>query len=140
MKYLIATFGFSLALLGHGQGTGTLQLVIKNFDDDKGKVLVALYDSEHNWLGDEPFQKADTTIYSTEEVIIYFTDIPAGEYAISLYHDENENGDLDTNSFGIPQEDYAFSNNAKGMFGPANYASAAFQITENENIQTIDLN
>ena len=34
----------------------------------------------------------------------YRIGLPEGEYAISLFHDENENKELDTNFIGIPKE------------------------------------
>jgi len=41
-----------------------------------------------------------------------------GAYAIAAYHDENDNQKLDKAFTGIPTENYGFSNNARGMFGP----------------------
>jgi uncharacterized protein (DUF2141 family) len=37
-----------------------------------------------------------------------FSDIKPGKYAIAVIHDENCNGELDTNMFGIPTEGYGF--------------------------------
>jgi uncharacterized protein (DUF2141 family) len=34
--------------------------------------------------------------------------IKPGKYAIAVIHDENCNGKLDTNMFGIPKEGYGF--------------------------------
>lgn len=39
-----------------------------------------------------------------------FTDIPVGTYAVSVFHDSNANGKLDT-MLGIPREGYGFSGN-----------------------------
>lgn len=50
-----------------------------------------------------------------------FGDLGPGEYAIMLYHDENGNGELDKNAFGLPQEGYGFSNAAKASFGPPKF-------------------
>ncbi len=41
---------------------------------------------------------------------IRFPNLPAGDYAVQLYHDENGNGEVDMNVVGIPQEGYGFSN------------------------------
>lgn len=49
--------------------------------------------------------------------------LPAGEYALRMFHDENGSGDMDTNILGIPTEPYAFSNNA-GRFGPPSFNDA----------------
>ena len=64
------------------------------------------------------------------EITWRIDDLPFGRYAISAYHDENGNGELDTGLFGIPSEDYGFSNNARGGFGPPDFADAAFDFTE----------
>ena len=37
----------------------------------------------------------------------------------ALFHDVNGDGEMNTNPFGIPTEPFAFSNNARGSFGPA---------------------
>ena len=40
-----------------------------------------------------------------------FTDLPAGVYAVSVFHDENMNQKLDKNFVGVPKEEYGASNN-----------------------------
>ena len=40
----------------------------------------------------------------------HFADIPAGTYGVSVFHDANANGKLDT-FMGIPREGYGFSRN-----------------------------
>ena len=61
-------------------------------------------------------------------------DIPPGTYAVKLYIDENENGKLDTNFFGIPKEQYGFSNNTKA-FGIPKFEAAAFAIDTYKKVQ-----
>jgi uncharacterized protein (DUF2141 family) len=41
-------------------------------------------------------------------------------------------GELDSNFLGIPTEDYGFSNNARGTFGPADYDDAKFLFEQTE--------
>ena len=54
---------------------------------------------------------------------------------MKLFHDENENGELDTGFLGIPKEDYAFSNNASGVFGPPSYDKAKFELTADLTVE-----
>lgn len=63
--------------------------------------------------------------------------VPFGTYAVRLYHDENDNGELDTNVFGVPREAYGFSNNARGRFGPPNFEEAAFTVESDSLSLTI---
>jgi uncharacterized protein (DUF2141 family) len=53
-------------------------------------------------------------------------EIPPGTYAISLFIDSNGNEEFDTNFLGLPTEQYGFSNNAMGRFGPPQFEPASF--------------
>jgi uncharacterized protein (DUF2141 family) len=53
-------------------------------------------------------------------------DAPGG-YAVSVIHDENGNGKLDT-AMMIPREGFGFSRNPAISFGPPKFAAAAFQV------------
>lgn len=68
-----------------------------------------------------------------------FENIPFGEYAIKVHHDEDGNNEMDTNFLGIPSEDYGFSNNASGTFGPADWEDAKFAFETDNQIHEIDL-
>jgi len=54
--------------------------------------------------------------------------LKAGKYAVRYFHDENINGNLDTNLVGIPTEGYGFSNNVTGTFGPPAFEKWLFEI------------
>ena len=47
---------------------------------------------------------------------------------IGYYINANENEKLETNFIGIPEEEYGFSNNARGTFGPPSFESASFTL------------
>ena len=55
-----------------------------------------------------------------------------GRHAVALFHDENGNDAFDQGLFGIPLEDYAFSNNAMGFFAAPSFDAASFALTEPE--------
>lgn len=59
---------------------------------------------------------------------IVFDELPPGEYAISVIHDENDNEALDTGLFGIPSEGFGASNNPKVRRGPPRFSEAAFRV------------
>lgn len=58
---------------------------------------------------------------------VMFDGVAPGTYALSLIHDENGNGKLDT-ALAIPREGFGFSRNPKIAFGPPKFAAAAFPI------------
>ena len=90
--------------------------------------MIGLYDSEKNFLSTR-FMGAMETI-ENHTATYTFTDIPVGEYAISTFHDENDNQVFDMRFGVIPKEDYVTSNNAKGFFGPPTWDDAKFTVKD----------
>lgn len=139
MKKLVFFFLVVFAATSFAQdSTGTtgfsLTLTVKNISSDEGKISVALCNSSENYTNDDdPFIGKLVDIKDGIAVIVY-ENIPSGEYGVKLYHDEDGNGKLNTNFLGIPSEDYAFSNNAKGSFGPASWEDAKFSVGGNTEI------
>ena len=52
-----------------------------------------------------------------------------GLFAVSIYHDENANGDFDKNALGLPAEHWGLSNNPKVRFGPPPVEATVFEVT-----------
>lgn len=46
-----------------------------------------------------------------------------------MFHDENSDGRLNRNLLGVPLEQYGFSNNSRGVFGPASWKDSSFAVT-----------
>ena len=110
-----------------------LKIRIDGFKNENGKVMVGLYDSERNFLK-KPLRSVKTKIEKKSAYVV-FENLDKGEYAFSLYHDENNNGKIDKNFMGIPKEDYLASNNARGVMGPPKYADAKFKLVQSKEIQ-----
>ena len=136
-KLILIVILFSISFLT--QEKGSIQLEIKNFDSNNGFVRIALYNNHENYTSkDKAFKTAKLEIKNN--IVNYtFEDLPFGEYAIKLFHDENNNEELDTGMFGIPTEDYAFSNNARGFMGPASYEDAKFKLDKKTVKQIMEL-
>jgi uncharacterized protein (DUF2141 family) len=62
-----------------------------------------------------------------------FTDLPAGEYAVKVFHDINSDSELNTSWIGWPKEPYGFSNDAPVNMGPPPYRLAAFRVKDGPN-------
>ena len=72
----------------------------------------------------------------TADSATYRFELPAGTYAIGLVVDAN--GVMDRNLFKIPKEQYGFSNNARGAFGPPSFEDASIYLQDELEIE-IDL-
>ncbi|MGB2959396.1 MAG: DUF2141 domain-containing protein [Bacteroidota bacterium] len=116
---------------------GDLTVIVKDLENDDGMVRIALSQSEEDYNSrGTPFRRASVPI--NERVARHtFTDIPYGEYAVKIFHDEDGDKELDTGLFGIPTEAYGFSNNASASFGPPDFEDARFLF--NKKILTIEI-
>ena len=65
-----------------------------------------------------------------------FANLASGNYALSVIHDENGNGRLDT-LLAIPREGFGFSRNPRIRFGPPRFAEARFALAAGDNRQAV---
>jgi len=103
----------------------TIEVEIINFESDKGVAQIGLFNTETSFL-DKVYKGKEVNIKDQEAVAV-FTDIPNGTYAISVFHDKNEDEKLNT-FLGIPTENYAASNNSPSKFGPPKWKDAKFEV------------
>jgi len=141
MKNVITIICLSLLTLGNLQAQDEIladvTVIISNFESNTGKAYVALYNSEATFLN-KGFEATFSKIENNTCTLV-FKAVPQGLYAISMFHDENENNKFDTAVFGIPKEDYGFSNNATGFMGPAKWEDAKFKVGNTSITQNIKL-
>jgi uncharacterized protein (DUF2141 family) len=58
---------------------------------------------------------------------------------VTVYHDVNDNGKLDTNWIGIPKEPVGVSNNLRPRLGPPRFSESSFTISEPEHKIAVNL-
>ena len=137
LLYLFSFNGVSgIAQSNSPFSTGVLTVIITNFKSDLGQVYVGLFNQQAAFpkLPEKAVRKFFGSI-SNHKAIVIFDNLPEGEYAISVFHDENSNHKMDTNFLGIPKEGIGASSDAMGHFGPPKYKDAKFIF--NHNQQTI---
>ena len=116
----------------------TISVHVNNVSSKKGKVSVAVYNSDETFLSFERVLTTESVQANEGSVVLKIANLPEGEYALAVFHDENGNGKLDTNWLGIPREKVAFSNAKMKTFGPPKYKECAFKVTADHEI-SIDL-
>lgn len=97
-----------------------LQIQILNVQKNNGKVVVEIYNAKADWLK-KPFRRMTLSPDDNTKKALF--DVPHGKYAISIYQDTNENGELGMNFLSIPKEPIGFGNNYK-PFGEPKFESA----------------
>jgi uncharacterized protein (DUF2141 family) len=132
MKTLIPLLIVGITLLGNLKTnpfkTNTITVTIENVNSSDGIVAAALYKDEDEFPGGEMFMGESKSLRSSGSIEITFENVPDGDYAIAIFHDANENEDIDMNDQGIPTEGFGFSNGAMGEMGPPDFDQAAFTV------------
>lgn len=121
---VIGVFWFSFGI-AQTAAFGVIELEITGMESDEGQILIGLYNSEDQWL-QKPYKGAYGKIANGVSKVI-FRDIPEGFYAISVFHDKDNDGQL-KKFLGVPTERFGASNDAPSRFGPPRWRDAKFQL------------
>ena len=120
---------------------GRLTIHVVGFAHNQGQLIVNVFSKEDGFPADRHRAVRSITIpitnQNTGEATI--SDLPIGLYAVSALHDENANGQLDTNFLGIPKEPTGTSRNVKGHFGPPKFRDAVVTLGREDMTLTITL-
>jgi uncharacterized protein (DUF2141 family) len=111
-----------------------LTVTISSLKPLKGDLYISLHNRpEYFQVPDSAFLKLKIDVDDETETVV-FENVPEGQYAIALYHDENLNGIMETNDKGIPREGYGFSTKSK-FFGRPKFEQAAFEVSGNDTVE-----
>ena len=105
----------------------------------EGNIYVAVYDSKKTWLGDETVHEHNVSIADAidGEIVKTQFSIAPGDYAFSIYYDENNNGKADRALGMMPREGFGFSRDAKVRMGPPSFSDAALDLGGKDRELTI---
>lgn len=122
--YQAAAVPLTVELKGVSKTTGTVKLKVVD--------SAAAYDGKAQGVAAEAWKPEG-------EGHQFRFDLPAGQYAVMVIHDANDNGKLDSNVIGIPTEPYGFSNNPRVMRKPT-FDETRFELPASGTSITVELN
>jgi uncharacterized protein (DUF2141 family) len=130
--YQIAVFAtLSIAALGsQAQSKNTtIQVDVEKIKNSTGMMACALFNAADGFpdVQAKSFQYVYVPINSGV-ASCEFKDVAAGTYAVSVFHDENDNKKLDKNFVGMPLEGYGVSNNIRHMMSAPGFKESSFQV------------
>lgn len=129
MKHSVLVALVAALISASAARAANLTVKVDDIRSDKGKLMLAVYDSAAGWDGKAKPVAAQAQAVAGDNITFHFEGLAAGTYAISVMHDENGNGKLDTNFVGMPIEGYGFSNDPSVM-RKATFAEASFQLDD----------
>ena len=119
-----------------------INVKIQNIGNNTGVIACAIFESPEGFP--KKFLEFASRVMITQikgkDASFEFSDIKPGKYAIAVIHDENHNGELDTNWLGIPKEGYGFSSGAEISLRAPSFSDAEFSYEGGDLQISIDLN
>ena len=137
MRWLAMT---AIILIGtaHAAYSADVTVNISGFKNQTGSALVYL------WKAPDGFPSKTEMAFKTQpekiagtSVTSVFKDVEPGTYAVSVTHDENGNGKMDTGFMGKPKEGYGASNNPKNKMSAPSFDQCKFVVDQSG--KTIDI-
>lgn len=119
---------------------GSLELEVKDREKNTGTIKLALYysesafsETEKNWDDLVPLIESELAL---EEGVANntFVDLAGGWYAVRLFLDVNQNGELDRSPRGMPLEPVGFSSNPNLFGGEPRIQDVSFCLDENQQL------
>jgi uncharacterized protein (DUF2141 family) len=108
---------------------GSVVVKVTGFRNGKGRARVGIFDRGDGFPEKEAAAVRATAVAIKDGGIeVRFDGLPYGEYAVSMYHDQNGDGQLNKNVFGVPKEGYGVSNNVVHSLRAADFSEARFRL------------
>ncbi|ALC16837.1 hypothetical protein DSOUD_2070 [Desulfuromonas soudanensis] len=118
---------------GECVGTANLTVAIGGFRNSQGVALVSVFRSSRGFPDETSEAVANRrAMIANRRAMVVFEDLPCGIYAVTVHHDENDNGRMDRNWLGIPREGHGASKDPQGLFGPPNFPESSFLLTSED--------
>jgi uncharacterized protein (DUF2141 family) len=131
----VRTAALALALAGAGSAQALdLTVEVVNPKAQQGAIMAAVYAGADGWLQGNKAAAAQR-VPVAETTVLVFRNLRPGLHGISLFHDENGNGVMDTTVIGLPIERYGFSRDARASMGPPGFADAAIDLQADTTIR-----
>lgn len=133
---LVLLFSISSVVYATDNKGITLTVSVSDLRNSKGNVVFALYNRE-DAFPDEHYKKYYKILrgkIANNSSVVTFNDLPIGEYAVNILHDENTDGKI-KKKFIKPLEGIGFSNfQSIGFSNRPTFEKASFNLRKSTTI------
>ncbi len=142
MRYfLFILFLLTASLLVAQNGSNqayTLTLIVEGMDSNVGNLGVLVFNNEKGWPEDRTAAYKDISVPAEKGTqTLKIPGLPAGNYAVALIHDINQNHKLEKNWIGQPKEQWGLSNNPHATIKAPAMSKALFELNTDKEIHIV---
>ena len=136
---LLVASTFGVEIEAQSPTLGDITVVITDLRTTDGEILISLYDKAEGFPKDRDaiVRTAAVEPDVSGQVTTIFEDLPHGDYAIAVLHDEDGSQGMTFGTFHLPKEGYCFSNNVKVRFKPPKFKKTKFTLDGDGVTQTL---
>ena len=113
-----------------------LSLTLQGLRSERGQVRLCLTRNPRHFPNCAGDPQALRRSLPTSQAASLSLEVPPGNYALSVIHDENNNGRLDT-FLRVPREGFGFSRNPGIRMGPPRFEETRFNIAGDAVAQSV---
>jgi uncharacterized protein (DUF2141 family) len=111
-----------------------LRIHITNIEEIKGIARIAVFTDAENFK--KKVNPADSAIVQIKSnTVTHIFNLDEGLYAVAVYQDENNDGQLNKRAMGIPEEAVGFSNLHKKKLKPPGFKESALLLQSDTTLQ-----
>ena len=112
-----------------------LTITVKGIRSDKGKIAALAFIDHDGFPGQVAKAKAHAAVDAKLGTVnLTLKNLPAGKIAVTVLHDENGNGKLDRDVFGIPLEGVGMSGKPPGNMPPT-FNDVVFDLSKSQKLE-----
>lgn len=118
----------------------TIVMHVDNVRNQSGVIRFAIFPTTAGWPDDKSKSIRFGSLPAASGTVTFqLPAVPYGTYAISVFHDENENHKVDRDFFNRPKEGIGFANNPKIGFSAPSWNASSIRISNPSTELTIQL-
>ena len=106
---------------------GQVLVRVLGIDTDQGVIRYGLFNSEKSFPDDDQAFLTGSQAVQSKGCEFLIPNLPAGDYAIAMAHDVNDNGEVDRFLL-IPTEPVGVSGYSSRLWAPPDWSKAAFSV------------
>ncbi len=135
MKGLVLSLIFIMLCLN--LGAQELKVNIIGLRNDVGVIRLAFFTDNDSFRSETPVMEKTVSKENLQNsnLKVVLTGIPPGKYGIALLDDENEDGEMAYNFFGIPKEGFGFSNHYHRGLSKPHFDDFSFEFQDDKTIE-----
>jgi uncharacterized protein (DUF2141 family) len=115
-------------------GNYALTVTVTGIDKITGHMVVSVYNDPKSFPEYYKEYKQQVVPVTGKQLTCFFTNLPAGDYAVAVFQDYDRDGICNLNWLGFPAEPFGFSNNIRPAFSKPSFRQCKVVLDSDKSV------